>query len=248
MNSIVAIADHELRRMFKSPLAWVILAVVQFLLAQIFFKYWEVFETRGPEYMQVGLTEIIVGSLYQSAAMILMFVAPFVTMRGFSEERRLGTIRLLLSSPVSLTQLVLGKFFSIFAFFLLILAMITLMPLAVGTGTQLDYWQLGSAVIGMSLLLASFTAIGLFISSLTASTAISAIATFGVLFLLWLMSLAAGSGAEQIASILGYLSILTHYSQMVNGVFNTADVFYYLILTGLFLLLTIWRLHSERVL
>ena len=229
MNVTLAIANHELRRLFKSPLAWVILAVVQFLLAQLFLKYWEIFETRGAAYSDIGLTEIVVTSLYQSTAIILLLVTPFITMRGFSEERRSGTIRLLLSSPVSITQ------------------MVTLMPLSLGTGTRLDYFQLLAGITGLALLVSSFVAIGLFVSTLTQSTAVAAIGTFGVLFLLWILNLAGNSGSEQVAAVLGYLSLLTHYNNLLDGLFDLSDVVYYLIMTISFLVLSVWRLDMERM-
>ena len=247
MNNVLIIAGNELRRMFKSPLAWVIMAVVQFLLAQLFLKYWEIFEGRGAQYSNIGMTEIIVTSLFQSAAIILLLVTPFITMRGFSEERRSGTMRLLLSSPVSITQLVLGKYLSILAFLLLILGMVTLMPLSLGMGTRMDYYQLLAGVIGLSLLVSSFVAIGLFISTLTRSTAVTAVGTFGVLFLLWILNLAGNSGSEQVAAVLTYLSLLTHYNNLLDGLFDLSDVIYYLIMTVTFLVLSIWRLDAERI-
>lgn len=247
MSVILAIANHELRRLFKSPLAWVILAVVQFLLAQLFLKYWEIFETRGAAYSDIGLTEIVVTSLYQSTAIILLLVTPFITMRGFSEERRSGTIRLLLSSPVSITQLVVGKFLSILGFLLLIVAMVTLMPLSLGTGTSLDYFQLLAGITGLALLVSSFVAIGLFVSTLTQSTAVAAIGTFGILFLLWILNLAGNSGSEQVAAVLTYLSLLTHYNNLLDGLFDLSDVVYYLIMTLSFLVLSVWRLDMERM-
>ena len=248
MSTIFSITQHELRRLFRSPFAWVVLAIVQFILAQLFLKYWEIFELRGNEYASVGLTEIVVAGLFQSTAMIMLMIAPFITMRGFSEERHNGTIRLLLSSPVSITQLVFGKFFAILGFFTLLLLMITLMPLSLGIGTQLDYWQIVSGIIGLLLLVSAFSAIGLFLTTLTASTAVAAISTFGVLFLLWIISLAGSSGSEEVASVLNYMSLLNHYNQLLSGLFNTADVIYYLIITILFLVLSIWRLDSERML
>ncbi len=248
MSAIFSITRHELRRMFRSPFAWVVLAVVQFILAQLFLKYWEIFELKGAEYASVGITEIVVSGLYQTAAMVMLMVAPFITMRGFSEERRTGTMQLLLSSPISVTQLVFGKYFAVLGFFLLLLFMISLMPLSLGLGTQLDYWQIGSSVVGLTLLLAAFSAIGLFLTTLTSSTAVAAVSTFGVLFLLWIISLAGNSGSEQVASVLNYLSLLTHYNHLLNGLFNTADVFYYLIVITIFLALSIWRLDSERML
>lgn len=248
MSTICAITQHELRRLFRSPFAWVVLAVVQFILAQLFLKYWEIYEMRDAQYSEIGLTELVVAGLYQSTAMIMLMVAPFITMRGFSEEKREGTIRLLLSSPVSISQLVLGKFFSVLGFFILLVFMITLMPLSLGMGTNLDYWQLLSGVIGMLLLVSAFTAIGLFLSTLSSSTAVTAVSTFGVLFLLWIISLAGNSGAENVASVLNYMSLLTHYNKLISGLFSTADVFYYVIITVLFLVLSVWRLDSERML
>lgn len=247
MSVTLSIANHELRRLFKSPLAWVILAVVQFLLAQLFLKYWEIFQGRGAQYSNIGLTEIVVTSLYQSTAIILLLVTPFITMRGFSEERRSGTIRLLLSSPVSITQLVLGKYLSVLGFLLLIIAMVTLMPLSLGTGTQMDYFQLLSGITGLALLVSSFVAIGLFVSTLSQSTAVSAIGTFGVLFLLWILNLAGNSGSEKVADVLTYLSLLTHYNNLIDGLFDLSDVVYYLIMTVFFLVLSIWRLDMERM-
>lgn len=248
MSAIYSITRHELRRLFRSPFAWVVLAVVQFLLAQLFLKYWEIFELRGNEYASIGLTEIVVAGVFQSAAMVMLMITPFITMRGFSEERSTGTIRLLLSSPVSITQLVLGKFFAILGFFVLLLLMISLMPLSLGIGTQLDYWQLSAGLIGLLLLVSAFSAIGLFLSTLTASTAVASISTFGVLFLLWIISLAGSSGSEEVASVLTYMSLLTHYNQLLSGLFSTADVVYYLIITVLFLVLSVWRLDSQRML
>jgi len=220
---------------------------VQFLLAQLFLKYWEIFETRGAQYSNIGITEIIVTSLFQSTAIILLLVTPFITMRGFSEERRTGTIRLLYSSPVTITQLVLGKYLSILGFLLLILFMVTLMPLSLGMGTSMDYYQLLAGVLGLSLLISSFVAIGLFVSTLTQSTAVAAVGTFGILFVLWILNLAGNSGSEQVAAVLTYVSLLTHYNNLLDGLFDLSDVIYYLIMTVTFLVLSIWRLDAERM-
>lgn len=247
MSIIFYIANHELRRLFKSPLAWVIMAVVQFLLAQLFLKYWEIFETRAAQYSNIGMTEIIVTSLFQSTAIILLLVTPFITMRGFSEERRTGTIRLLYSSPVTITQLVLGKYLSILGILLLILFMVALMPLSLGMGTSMDYYQFLAGVLGLSLLISSFVAIGLFISTLTQSTAVAATGTFGILFVLWILNLAGNSGSEQVAAVLTYMSLLTHYNNLLDGLFDLSDVIYYLIMTVTFLVLSIWRLDAERM-
>lgn len=156
--NIGLIAANELQRLFKSPLAWVILAVVQFLLA-IFF-YLLLSQYMQPSSAAAGLTEVVVSGMYQIAGVVMLMVSPLLTMRLITEERRLGTIKLLISSPISITELVLGKYAGITAFYCLALLMISLMPASLMFGTQLDLGQIASGLIGLLLLMSSFAAIG----------------------------------------------------------------------------------------
>ena len=244
MPNILLIAQNELRRMFKSPLAWIILAIIQFLLA-IFF-YLLLSQYMQPASAASGLTEIVVAGMYQIAGVIMLLVSPLLTMRLITEERRLGTIKLLYSSPLSITELVLGKYLGITAFYCLALLMISLMPATLMFGTQLDLGQIASSLIGLLLLTSAFAAIGLFISSLTQQPAIAAISTFGVLFLLWIINIAGTNASETTAAIFSYISLLNHYNSLLRGVFNSADVIYYLLVSILFIVLSIWRLDAER--
>lgn len=243
MANIGLIAAHELRRLFKSPLAWSLLAVVQFLLA-IFF-YLLLAQFMQPARATGGLTEIVVAGLYQIAG-VIMLVSPFLTMRLIAEERRLGTIKLLYSSPISLTELVLGKYLGLLVFYCLMLLMVSLMPATLLFGASLDLGQMAAGLIGLLLLMSAFAAIGLFVSALTQQPAVAAIATFGVLFLLWIINVAGVNASEQMAGLFAYLSLLGHYNNLLNGVFNSADVIYYLLVSALFIVLSIWRLEAER--
>ena len=244
MNNITIVAGNELRRLFKSPLAWIVLAVVQFLIAMFFYlllsQYAQLANARQ------GLTAVVVSSMYQIAGVVMLLVSPLLTMRLLTEERRLGTIKLLFSSPVSITELVFGKFFGITLFFCLMLCMISLMPATLLIGTPLDLGQIASSLIGLLLLMSAFAAIGLFISSLTSQPAIAAISTFGVLFVLWIINAAGTNSSESTAAVFSYLSLLQHYNNLLNGIFNSADVIFYLLICGLFIVLSIWRLHAER--
>jgi gliding motility-associated transport system permease protein len=244
INNISLIAANELRRLFKSPLAWVILAVVQFLLA-IFF-YLLLSQYMQPASAGTGLTEVVVSGMYQIAGVIMLLVSPLLTMRLITEERRLGTIKLLFSSPLSISELVLGKYVGITAFYCVMLFMISLMPASLLFGTQLDLGQIASGLIGVFLLMSSFASIGLFISSLTNSPAIAAISTFGVLFLLWIINIAGTNASEGTAAIFSYLSLLKHYNSLLNGAFNSADVMFYILVSVFFIVLSIWRLDAER--
>ena len=247
MNAVITIAAHELRRLFKSPLAWIILAIVELLLAILFFIMLNQFLSAATMFAGRGVTEIVAAGLLQIAGIIILLVTPFMTMRIFSEERRTGTIRLLFSAPISLTELVLGKYLGILGFLLVMLILITLMPLSLLLGAPLDLLQIGSGVLGLLLLMASFAATGLFISSLTSQPAIAAIATFGVLFMLWIINLAANSGSDVFKSIFTYLSLLNHYDNLIDGIFISTDVIYYLIIITTFIILAIWRLDAERM-
>ncbi len=250
MNTIFHIATHELRRLFKSPLAWIIFAVVQFLLAIFFLLILSQFmdPAAASLFANYGVTEIVVVGLLQIAGIILLLITPFVTMDTFSEERQSGCIKLLLSSPISVTELVLGKYLGVICYLFLLLSLIALMPLSLLMGTELDLLQLLSGIIGLILLASSFAAIGLFVSSLTSQPAVAAISTFGILFVLWIMNMAGSTGSELFREILTYSSLLNHYHNLLDGIFNSADVIYYLLVSTVFIVLSIWRLDSERLL
>jgi ABC-2 type transport system permease protein len=191
MKSILHIATHELRRLFKSPLAWIMFAVVQFLLAIFFLLILGKFidPAAASLFANYGVTEIVVVGLLRIAGIILLLITPFITMHTFSEERQTGSIKLLLSSPISMTELVLGKYLGVICYLFLLLLLIYLMPLSLLMRAELDLLQLLSGFLGLVLLTSSFAAIGLFVSSLTSQSAVAAISTFGVLFVLWIMNI-----------------------------------------------------------
>ena len=246
MKNILTIATHELRRLFKSPVAWVMLAVVEFLLAIFFLILLNQFMNPGPWFAGRGITEVVIAGLLQISGIVILLITPFITMRIFSEENRTGTIKLLLSSPVTLTELVLGKYHGTLGFLIIMLALIALMPLSLLLGTPVDLLQTAAGLLGLFLLMASFAAIGLFISTLTRQASIAAVTTFGVLFMLWIINLASTTGSELFRAIFTYLSLLQHYNSLINGVFNSVDVIYYLITSVTFIVLSIWRLDGER--
>ncbi len=245
--NIFYIANNELRRLFKSPLAWVILAVVQFLLAIFFLILLSQFMNPTPWLAGRGITEVVVAGLLQITGIVILMVTPFITMRLFSEEQSTGTIKLLFSSPVSSTELVLGKYLGTIYFLLILLALISLMPLSLYLGTNPDPGQLCSGLLGLFLLMSSFAAIGMFVSTLTNQVPVAAITTFGVLFVLWILNLAANTGSEITMTIVSYLSLLNHYNNLLNGIFNSIDIVYYLLVSTAFTILSIWRIDSDRL-
>ena len=245
---IFTIASRELRSLFLSPLAWAILAVTQFILAWMFLSQIDAYLTLQPRLAALegapGVADIIVAPLLSNAAIVLLLITPLITMRSLSDEYQSKTISLLFSAPVSMTEIVLGKYLGILGFFLVLIGMLALMPLSLLAGTELDLGKLAAGLLGLTLMLASFAAIGLYMSSLTEQPVVAAVTTFGLLLLLWIINQASASGSD---SVMGYLSMLTHYESLLKGLFNSTDAIYYLLIVLLFLGFTVRRLDALRL-
>ena len=247
---IWTIAARELRSLFLSPLAWVILAVVEGLNAYFFLLYVDLFLKLQPRIAAVagapGVTDIVVAPLFNTAAIVLLLVVPLITMRLISDEKRAETLPLLMSAPISMTEIILGKFLGVFIFVLIMVALIAVMPLSLLSGGSLDMGLWFSGLMALVLLIATFCSIGLFISTLTKQPAVAAIGSFGILLLLWILNLA-GTTGNQDGKLFAYLSMLSHYQQLLKGVFSTTDVIYYLLVIITCLILSIRRLDAERL-
>jgi ABC-2 type transport system permease protein len=244
---IWVIARREFGVMFLAPLAWVILAVTQFILGWLFLTNLDNFFLIQPQLLQLqntpGVTDIVIAPLMQVAAIILLMVMPLLTMRSIAEEKRNRSLTLLISSPLSMTEIVLGKFLGLMLFVLVLISMLMLMPLSLYLGTTPDGGKLLSIYLGMLLLLAAFSAIGLYLSSLTDNQTIAAVGSFGILLMLWIIDSVSGD-----QSLLAYLSLLQHHESLLEGVFDSSDIAYYLLLIIGFLGLTIRQLDRERLL
>ena len=247
---IFTIAGRELRSLFLSPLAWAILGVVQFIYAYLFLSQVETFMALQSRLATLdgapGVVDIVVAPLFANAAVLLLLITPLITMRVLSEERRNGTLSLLFSAPVSMTEIIIGKYLGVLSFILILIGMLALMPLSLLVGTDLDLGKLAAGLLGLTLVVSTFTAIGIFMSSLTEQPTVAAITTFGLLLLLWILDWAGNSGAPA-SSLLAYLSVLHHYESLLKGLFSSVDVIYYLLITILFLGFSIRRLDADRL-
>ncbi|MBF8269302.1 MAG: hypothetical protein HW386_1011 [Gammaproteobacteria bacterium] len=244
--TVFTIAGNELRRLYLTPLAWLSLAVVQFFLTVTCFTLADQYQQAISTFVNRGITSTVVAGTLQTAGLLLLLVTPFLTMRLISEERRSGTLPLLLSAPVSVTAIVLGKYLGMLGFFLIMLIMIGLTPLALSFGTRLDYGLLAAGFIGLILLAGSFAAIGLFASTLTRQPAIAAVLCFAGLFLFWVIHVLGSTDNQTVAAVINYLSMQRHFNQFLTGLFTTGDVVYYLLLSGVFVLFSILRLDALR--
>jgi ABC-2 type transport system permease protein len=243
-----AILMRELRSMFLSPLAWVLLAVVQFILAWIFLVQLDEFMQVQPHLAKLssppGVTDLVATPLLNSAATIIMFLIPLMSMRMLSDEYRNGTFTLLASAPISKTSIVLGKYLSLVIFLLIVLAATIAMPLSLTLGSNLDLGKLFAGTVGLGLALTSFGAIGMFFSSITARPAVAATGTYGLLLFLWMINLASGSDGEG-SALFAWISPMTHMHHMFSGLIKSSDLSYFLLLTTSFLILSIKQLDSR---
>jgi ABC-2 type transport system permease protein len=247
---IRTIALREFKTLFLSPLAWTILAIIQFILAYLFLTQVETFIRVQPELATIdnapGLTDIVVTPLYSNAAIILMLVTPLLTMRLICEERRNKTLPLLLSAPVSNTQIILGKYFGIMGLFFIMTLLISLMPLSLLAGGTLDYGKCLANVLALFLLLSAFTSTGLYMSCIAGHPIIAALGAFGLLLLLWIMDLATGI-KDQHSELFEYLSLLKHFQMIQTGLIRSVDLIYFAVFIMLFLILSIRNLDKERL-
>lgn len=246
MSTVLTIARTEARRIFVSPLAWAVLFVLQLILGFVFasmlFDYARN-EAMSDQYM--GVADFIGGGLFGFSTVLLLLVMPLMTMRLFAEERKSGSITLLFSAPASLIEIVLGKFLGLVAFMLAALVLLAIMPLTLLSGTHLDLGFIAAGLLGLFLIMLAFGAAGLFVSTLTREPTIAAVVTFGLLLLVWLVQILANQ-QNSFAPVFGYLSLIGHFESLRRGVFNTADVVYYLLFTVFFLWLAVLRLDIER--
>lgn len=247
---ILTIALREFRSLFSSPLAWVILAVVQFILAWVMFAQIDRFFLLQDQLATLpnapGVTDLVIAPVLEIASIMLLMITPLVTMRLLSEEQRNGTLSLLFSSPVSASEIVLGKFVGVALYLLVLSAMVALMPLALMFGTDIDLGKLAAGLLGMSLLLIAFAAAGLYMSSLTDNPVVAAVSSFGLLLLLWIID-TSGGGDGSGGSVLAYVSLLQHFAPLLRGIVDSRDLVYFALFIGGFLLLTIRQLDAMRL-
>lgn len=177
----------------------------------------------------------------------MLAVMPILTMRSFAEERMNKTLTLLSSSPLSSMQIVWGKYLGVLFFVMLFIAMLSLMPIALSFATEIDWGMIMSSSLGLFLLLASFAAAGLFLSSLTSQPVIAAVSSFGLLMFLVVLYLS-GDSQSNSSELFIYLSHFSHFEAFVRGVIDSSDLVYYLLFIFGFLILSVRKLDNDRLL
>lgn len=241
------LALRELRSLFAMPSTWFVFAVLQFILAWFFLARLEAFLEIQPQLAQLanppGVTATVAAPMFNTVALLLMMLVPVFTMRLLAEERRNQTLTLLLSSPLSGRHIVLGKFLGLLVFLVVLMGGVPLMLYTLVLGTAIDHGLMLSNILGLLLLTCSYAALGLYISALTTQPIIAAIGALAVLLGLWLADI--GAAAEN--SPWHLISPLSHFQNFNNGLLDSGDAAFFVLFTAAFLILTVKRLHNNRV-
>jgi len=258
MKGMYAVYRKEMGHYFVSPVAYIIVAVFLILTAYFFNRLMvliiqESFQASIEEAQFGGgqafdVPSLVMRNFFGVLSTLLLFLTPMLTMSVYAEERRRGTMELLMTSPVTDLEIVLGKFFAS-----LTLLVIMLLPTAIGFAYMLRHaeptapWRvLGSEYLGVLLLGAALLALGSFFSSVTESQLIAAMLSFGAILLLWVLDFGSQAGSSAWASSLEYLSVFRHYDDFTRGVIDTSNVIFYLSFIFLGVFLTIRSVDSMR--
>jgi ABC-2 type transport system permease protein len=254
MNSarnILAIAGKELRSYFASPIAYVIIGLFALLFGWFFYVYLHVFVEQSQRMAMMGggnvnVNEQMIRGVLQNAAVIILFVMPMITMRTYSEEKRSGTIELLLTSPLTDFEIIVGKFLGAMGLFCAML-LVTMLDIAILFRLGNPEWRpIAAGYLGLLLMGGCFISVGLLISSLTKNQIVAGFMTFAVFLMLWVINWLADSSGPTGQAVLSFLSITDHFDDFTKGIIDTKHLAYYLSFITFGLFLTAKSVDSER--
>ena len=252
MNNVLAIAHKELRGYFASPIAYIVIGFFTLLFGWFYIGILEWFVRQGLQgQMGMGASSMNVNQqmirpLILNITVVFLFLLPLITMRTYAEEKRSGTIELLLTSPLTDLEIVLGKFLGALGLYAVMVA-VTLIHFGLLFAFGTPEWKpLATAYLGLLLFGGCFIALGLFISSLTKNQIVAGAATFGVFLLLWVVDWIGEGLGPTGQAIVKYLSMTDHLDDFVKGVIDTKHLVYYLSFIAFGLFLTVRSVDTER--
>ena len=252
MRNIWTICRRELYSYFVSPIAWVLLAIFSILSgwfvwasSSYFVQNTMASQMRGQP-VPMSVNEVVIAPLFGNIAVIGLMLIPFISMRLFAEEKRQGTIELLVTSPVQDLEVVLGKWLAAVLMYGALLAVLIFDISWLFIYGSPDWKPALSGFVGLLLQGAGLLAFGAFISTLTKNQIVAGVTGFGLALFLWILNWATSFGDSTTIRIVSYLSILSHMESFSRGVIDTKDLIYYLSMIFLGLFLTTRSLESLR--
>jgi len=252
VRNISAIAGKELRAYFASPMAYIIIGLFGILFGLFFIASLRFFVEQSQRMAMMGgsatvnVNEQMIRPVLQNAAVIILFVMPMITMRTYSEEKRSGTIELLLTSPLTDFEIIMGKFVGAMGLFCAML-LVTLIDVAILFRLGNPEWRpIAAGYLGLLLMGGCFISLGLLISSLTKNQVVAGFMTFAVFLVLWIIDWFGESLGPTGQDILSRLSITQNLDDFTKGMIDTTHLAYYLSFIAFGLFLTAKSVDSER--
>jgi ABC-2 type transport system permease protein len=252
VRNVWTIWRKELRSYFVSPVAYLLLLMFALIFGFFFWNIVSYFVYEGMESQMRGemfpmnVNERVVRPLLGNAGVVGLFLIPLITMRLFAEEKRTGTIELLVTSPIRDGELILGKWLAALTLYSGLLLLTALNFLFLFKYGNPDWKPLAIGYLGLLLQAGAMLAIGMFISTLTKNQIIAGAATFGICLLLWVLGWASGFETATWAKVLSYISVTTHNESFSKGVLDSKDAVYFVTLTFVGFFFTARSLESLR--
>jgi ABC-2 type transport system permease protein len=196
---------------------------------------------------EINVIELVFRPAFHNMAIVILFTLPLLTMRLLAEEKKTKTVELLFTSPISILEIIFGKFLAAFSVFSLMLLLTGFMPVLINIYGDLQWKPILAGYLGLLLLGGVILSVGLFASSITENQIIAGFVGFGITLLLWLMGIASqGAGNSVLGDILSFLSVGEHFSSFVKGLIDTKNVVYLLSLATVGLFLTHRVIEAHR--
>jgi ABC-2 type transport system permease protein len=255
VRNALTIAGKELRSYFVSPIAYVVLTGFLLLGGWFFFNLLARFNfllsvysaLQNPEaQMRLNLNEFVISPLLHNLSVVAVTLKTMITMRSFAEEKRSGTYELLMTSPLSITEIVAGKFIAVVTFLLIMIGLTGIYPLILLAYGNPEVGVMAAGYLGLTLLAVAFATVGLLTSSLTENQIIAAVSCLVVLLLLYVIAWPADTAGPVLGEVLKYLSLTEHFAEMVRGVIDTKELVYFASVILLALFLTQRSVESVR--
>jgi len=248
MTPVQAVIAKELRGYFVSPIVYVVGAVFLLIFGFLSYLYIGFAGSQAIQLMQmqggvaqINLNDLVFRNLFSSMRLVLLIILPILTMRLFAEEKKLRTFEFLITSPIRINEIVIGKFVSVLLIYLGLLGLTGLVPTVLMLFSDFDWNPVLTGYLGMALLGAMFLSVGLLASALTENQIVAAFISFGALLTAWLISGLGGLLGDTTAGrIISYVSFMEHYDRLVRGLIDTSDLVYF----GSGLLLMLFLTHQ----
>jgi ABC-2 type transport system permease protein len=252
LKNILIICRKELKSYFSSPIAYLLMAIFAVIFGFFFYSATAFFVMRGMESQMMGrsmpmdVNEWVIRPLLSNASVIGLFLIPMITMRLYAEEKRSGTMELLLTSPIRDIEIILGKFIASLIMYACIIGVSALDLAALFAYGKPDWKPILVGYLGLLLQGAALIAIGTFISTTTKNQIIAGGATFAVCLLLWVLDWVSSYEQAVWAKAIAYLSVVQHFEPFSKGVIDTKDLVFFISLTFFGLFLTARSMESLR--